>query len=364
MNILYISPENTVGTLDLYRRIHEYRGNNIRYVTFYHSPKAYREDICLDLPFNFTNNFLKKLRHRVYQLYRGKAGYHTERKGYPPVWEPEGHLDAAFIAWKEKIWDKYIQRAIREYNLYHFDIVHFESGMDFYRDARFAKELKKRGTKIVCHYHGEDLRSRGILKELDAVSDLNLTNEVDLLRKHPDIHYIFLPFDTENFLEKYPPLRMEHNIPLVTHAPTNRYYKGSNVIIPVCRQLEKEGKIRFSLIENLPHHKAMLLKRESDIFIDQIGDKGGWGYGMNSVESLAMGICTFTEMNEYYCKFLPDHPFVNVNADTLYDKLREYAVSGDARRKMSAEGPAWVRKHHDISAVGTALYEYYRQIGI
>ncbi len=35
MNILYISPENTVGTLDLYKRIHEQHGNTVRYVTFF-----------------------------------------------------------------------------------------------------------------------------------------------------------------------------------------------------------------------------------------------------------------------------------------------------------------------------------------
>ncbi|MDZ7822136.1 MAG: hypothetical protein U5N26_10205 [Candidatus Marinimicrobia bacterium] len=160
MKILYISPENTVGTLDLYRRIDESRGNQVRYVTFYHSPKGYPEDICLNLPFNFTRSVLKHLRHRVYQLYRGKNGYHTEREGYPPVWEPEGKLDAAFIARKQRIWDRRIRKAINKYGLYDADVVHFESGMDFYRDARYGREMKKRGAKIICHYHGEDLRSR------------------------------------------------------------------------------------------------------------------------------------------------------------------------------------------------------------
>jgi hypothetical protein len=364
MKILYISPENTVGTLELYRRIHGSRGNTLRYVTFYHSPKGFREDLCLNLPFNFTNSFLKILRHRVYQLYRGRTGYHMERPGYPPVWKPEGRFDAAFIAWKERIWDKRIRRAVEEHGLYDADVVHFESGMDFYKDARFAKEIKERGAKIVCHYHGEDLRSRGVLAELDALSDLNLTNEVDLLQKHPDMHYIFLPFDTDAFVQTWPPRRSEAAVPRVTHAPTNRYYKGSDVIIPVCRRLEREGVIRFSLIEDLPHRKAMALKYESDIFIDQIGDRGGWGYGMNSLESLAMGICTLTQMNAAYTAFLPDHPFVNVNAATLYERLREYAADTAGRRQKGERGPAWVRKHHDVGAVGDALYAYYEKIGL
>ena len=364
MNILYISPENTVGTLSLYKRIHEQHGNSVRYLTFFRSPKAFEEDICLDLPFNFTRPFLKNMRHRVYQLYRGREGYHKDRVGYPPVWQPEGYFDSRFLAWKEKRWNKRIQEAIKEYDLYKFDVVHFESGMDFYKDARFASELKKRGIKIICHYHGEDLRSRGVLRPLDEISDLNLTNEVDLLEKHPDIHYIFLPFDVSAFQKKYPKVDKQRGLPLVTHAPTNRYYKGSHDIIPICRKLEHEGKINFELIENKSHENAMQMKRESDIFIDQINDRGGWGYGMNSVESLAMGVCTLTEMNEYYCKFIPDHPFVNVNKDNLYDSLVKLVSDPDLRKEKGQEGTEWVKKYHDIKSVGKSLYDYYARIGL
>lgn len=364
MKILYISPENTVGTLGLYKRIHEQHGNTVRYVTFFRSPKAFEEDICLELPFNFTRPFLKKMRHRVYQIYRGREGYHKEKQGFPPVWSPEGMLDKHFLSWKEIKWNKIIQRAVHEYDLYDTDIVHFESGMDFYKDARFAKELKSRGTKIICHYHGEDLRSRGVLEPLDKISDLNLTNEVDLLEKHPNIHYIFLPFDITSFKEKYVCVNQENDLPLVTHAPTNRYYKGSDDIIPVCKKLEKEGKIRFELIENKSHDEAMKIKCRSDIFIDQINDRGGWGYGMNSVESLALGVCTATEMNDQYCKFLPDHPFVNINKNNLYEKLSALAADTSFRNKKGAEGETWVRKHHDISSVGEKLYEYYANLGL
>ena len=364
MKILYISPENTVGTLGLYKRIHEQRGNFVRYLTFFRSPKAFEEDICLELPFNFTRPFLKQARHRVYQLYRGKEGYHKDRPGYPPVWSPEGRFDKTFLAWKEKRWDKTIRKAISDHALYDFDVVHFESGMDFYKDARYAKELKKRHVKIVCHYHGEDLRSRGVLKPLDELSDLNLTNEVDLLKKHPNIHYIFLPFDLEAFQKKYPPLNEDNDRPLVTHAPTNRYYKGSDDIIPICRKLETEGKIRFELIENKSHAEAMQMKRRSDIFIDQINDRGGWGYGMNSLESLAMGVCTVTEMNDAYCKFIPDHPFANANRSNLYKILLELAENPSLRKGYAEKSVIWVKKYHDITSVGKTLYEYYRKIGL
>jgi glycosyltransferase involved in cell wall biosynthesis len=364
MKILYISPENTVGTLELYQRIHEQHGNTVRYVTFFHSPKGFREDICLNLPFNFTRPCLKHLRHKVYQMYRGKAGYHKEKDGYPPVWQPEGRLDAAFLAWKEKHWDPRIRAAIDNYGLKDFDIIHFESGMDFYKDARFAAEAKSQGAGIVCHYHGEDLRTRGVLKPLDALSDLNLTNELDLMQKHPDIHYLFLPFDLEAFRAKYRAGGKGEKPLLVTHAPTNRYYKGSDIIIPLCRELEKADLIRFRLIENLPHAEAMELKRHSDIFIDQIGERGGWGYGMNSLESLALGICTMTEMNETYENFIPDHPFVNIHAANLRERLLQVISDDTLRREKGDAGPHWIKKYHDLTAVGETLYAYYSIAGI
>ena len=42
---------------------------------------------------------------------------------------------------------------------------------------------------------------------------------------------------------------------------------------------------------------------------------------MNSIESLSMGICTLTEMNQSYEDFINDHPFVNVNKKSLEPKL-------------------------------------------
>ena len=101
------------------------------------------------------------------------------------------------------------------------------------------------------------------------------------------------------------------------HAPTNRFYKGSNHIIRICEKLKMEGKIEFDLIENVTNEDALKRKKKLDIFIDQIGDKGGWGYGMNSIESLSMGICTLTEMNQSYEDFISDHPFVNINEKSL-----------------------------------------------
>ncbi len=360
MKILYISPENTVGTLTLWKKEHESRGHQCRTITFFKNPKSYNEDICLNLPFNFTLPIMSQLRNYIYKYYRGKEGYHKKKDGYPPVWEPEGFLDRSFFKFKDFLWKPIVERAIIKYHLYDFDVFHFESGTDFLKNEFFVKELKNKDKKIICHYHGEDLRARGVMPFINKESDLNLTNELDLLNKHPNIHYIFLPFETSAFIEK----KQLNDTLRVSHAPTNRFYKGSDHIISTCEQLQSEGHIDFDLIENVPHETVLKKKAKSDIFIDQIGNRGGWGYGMNSVEALSMGICTLTEMNDKYNTFLPDHPFIHVTKNTLDYELRALINNREKILLHSTNGKMWVEKIHDVGKVADSLYDYYRSIGL
>ena len=95
--------------------------------------------------------------------------------------------------------------------------------MDFLKNEFFVQEIKKRGKKIICHYHGEDLRSRGVMPYIDSLSDLNLTNG-DLMNKHPNIKYMFLPYEMNVFQDK----GFLNEVLRVGHAPTNRYYKVQN----------------------------------------------------------------------------------------------------------------------------------------
>ncbi len=256
MKILYISPENTVGTLTLWKKEHTKRKNQCRTVTFFRSPKGFDEDICLNLPFNFTKPYLSMMRNTFYKQYRGEEGYFKEKEGHPPIWNPDGWLDSTFLKLKDQLWKPTIDKAIDEYALYDFDVVHFESGMDFLKNEFFVKELKERDKKVICHYHGEDLRSRGVMPYIDKISDLNLTNEVDLLTKHPNIDYLFLPFETSSFKSK----TSVNDTIRISHAPTNRFYKGSEIIINICEALQSEGDIEFDLIENVPHSVAISRK--------------------------------------------------------------------------------------------------------
>jgi hypothetical protein len=357
LKILYISPENTVGTLSYWKRGHELMGNECRYITFFRTAGGYEEDILLNLPLVAAKPWFMKPR-LTFAKYVEKKTLWKDIGGSPPIWNPPKWQKRLFTL-REKIWQPKIERAIREYSLEDYDVYHFEWGTDFFRDAHFAKKIKRNGKKIICQYHGQDMRNRGVIPEMDKISDLNLTNELDLTFRHPNLKYIFLPFDVKAFTPK----TFVNNQITICHATTNRFIKGSDEIIRVCEELERSHNIKFILIENQPHSVALQLKSQSDIYIDQVTDIA-WGYGMNSLESLSMGLVCLTYLNPTYEKFIPDHPFINVNAENLEEKLIDLIKNPEMIKQKAREGREWVEKYHDYRNVIRTLYEYYESIGI
>ena len=113
------------------------------------------------------------------------------------------------------------------------------------------------------------------------------------------------------------------------------------------------------MIENKSQKETVQIKSTCDILIDQIHNRGGWGYGMSSVEAMAMGLCCATELNQEYENFIPDHPFLNINENTLYNQLSHLIKNNDLLKEFKIKSRKWVEKTHDIQKVGETLYTYY-----
>ena len=93
-------------------------------------------------------------------------------------------------------------------------------------------------------------------------------------------------------------------------------------------------------------------------------NRGGWGYGMNSIEALSLGLCCATELIPEYVDFIPDNPFVNVTGDTLRNKLQELVVNPDKILEYKKKARRWVVKYHDLHNTAKVLYCYYKERGI
>jgi hypothetical protein len=359
MNILYISPEHISGTLPLFCKGHRDKGNYARYVTMFPTRFNFPEDMIMNLPLHPDKGWIIKGRTFL-QKFRGIEPEEHQPEGNPPFWEPGGFVSNAFFRTRDYLIRNLVYKYMDVNKLWDFDIYHYEQGLDFLRDSSVAIKLKLNGKHIVCFYHGNDVRNRGVIREIHELSDLNLTSELDLLEKYPGLKYLFLPIDTNEVV----PVQHENNKVKIAHATRSRFNKGSDYIIEVVKRLEQKYPVELVLMENISHKEVMEIKSTCEIYIDQIADKGGWGYGMSSVESLSQGLATCTYLNEKYLEFIPEHGFVNVNYENLEQELIKLISDKAYRYEMAKKGREWVVKVHDIKVVMDSLYNYYKEAGI
>ncbi|MBT3251812.1 MAG: glycosyltransferase [Candidatus Marinimicrobia bacterium] len=358
MKILYIAPENVVGNLNTWKAIHESRGNECRFITFFPSQFGFPDDICLNLPFVAPAPIFIWMRKLIYSMFGG-PDQQIELDGYPPVWKPANPLIKSFFSVRDQLWRKTIEPIIEKYDFLEYDVLHLETGLGLYRDGNFVKRFKEKNGTVINTFHGVELRHRGVIPAIDKMTDLNLTSELDLLPKHPNLKYLHLVFDIDQYQPDYSirqPITM-------CHATRNRYFKGSDKIIEVCRKLESSHNIRFLLAENVQHSKALEMKQEANIYIDQIANIAP-GYGMNSIEAMAMGSTCLTLMDKDYEKFMPDHPFVNVNPENLKVKLIQLIENPEKITEIAQNSHEWLKRTHSIQAVGDQLYNYYQKLGL
>jgi glycosyltransferase involved in cell wall biosynthesis len=359
MKILHVAPLNVAGVpfsmMDMQRR----SGSEARLVTLHQSDFAFPEDICLNIP--LPRNPLARW-WRASKQYQLSSDSHESDKpeSHLPTHGPKNVFERAYFTFDDRRREPIVRRAIEKYHLDEFDIIHYDGGVDFFRDSRLARRWKKEGKKIVCHYMGSDLRVRGIDPTMDGLSDLNLTNESDHLLRHSNIHYIYLPFDAAALA-----LRTQENKRLrIIHSPTNRAMKGTDFIIPVMEAIRKVRDVEFVLVENKPHQEVIHIKESCDLAIEQVGNLGGTGYGRNSLETLAMGIPTITEMTPDYVAWLPQNPFVLATRETLYASVLQLLDNAELRRELKERGRQWVLKYHSYSAVHQQLMGLYREHNI
>jgi hypothetical protein len=116
------------------------------------------------------------------------------------------------------------------------------------------------------------------------------------------------------------------------------------------------------LIEGKRQDEVVKIKQECDIYIDQIHNRGGWGYGMSSVESLSMGLVCMTELLEEYKKFIPDHPFIAIDKSNIRQKIIQLTEDKEMLLHKKSEGQKWVTKYHGIKNVVESLYSHYEKL--
>lgn len=349
--ILHIAPFNTANVPYTMVKAERKLGFESRLITLAENAFGFPEDICLDLPFLRTRG-MNRIKMSVSDPARNRVGnVHEIPEVIPRKWQPAGFLEDRLIRFREFTWKNRVKNALTAVDVLKMDTIQLDGGLEFYRNGRTISTLKNAGKKIICCYTGSDLRVRGVIPEIDELSDLNVSVEFDHIYFHPNIHHVFFPFDIESVPAEY---KKPHETIRIGHAPTNREAKGTDTILAVLGRLQASFPLEIILIEGLSHKEAMQRKGECDIFVDQLGDLG---YGVNSLEALAMGIPVATSLVRGFAERYPEHPFVEIDDKTMESKLITYLKDSQLRKALGEKGRDWVKDFHDPLRVVRKIHE-------
>ena len=235
------------------------------------------------------------------------------------------------------------------------------------RDPDILKPINKYYDKVFDHgyeYAKQEKSSyKTIVQEKFAsVGALPIVNpEMGLFLKKnvfPKSHQVYLRINIENFSPIYPNKESKNKITIV-HSPSVLIAKGSSIILPLIERLQKIYDFTFIMLHQKPRSEVLEIIQKADIFIDQII---GGSYGMAAMESMAYGKPTLCYiMPEVFKNGLSSEcPIVNVNPETIEQKLIELILNPQMRYDIGLASRAYVEKYHDAKVIAQQLLEIYK----
>lgn len=293
------------------------------------------------------------------------------------------HLERMSASERKRTRRRFFEKAVKTYDIFHF---HF--GQTFFRDASDLPLLKKMGKKMVMQHRGSDVRMLSVarsfhnpwvrVKEGKKREEEEIRKRLRLLSKHIDhaivadhellsyiepyykhIHLLRQFIDLSQFDPLYPSVKTRE--PLVIHAPTHKYVKGTEFVLQAIEQLRRDGlSFKFQLIEKLTQEEAYRRYREADIIIDQLLQGS---FGVVSLEAMALGkpvICYIR--NDLIPTYPQPLPIVNANPRTVYEKLKTLITKPELRRSLGEQGRKYVVDHHNWIAQAKQLKEIYDKL--
>ena len=250
-------------------------------------------------------------------------------------------------------------------------------------------ELRRAGIQVGMLFHGSDIRSPDRHIELYKFSpfrapaseeDRQLTETLraktaemakwvadfdgpvfvstpDLIDDVPQATWLPVVVDLEQWTEgANRPL--EREVPIVVHAPSRPFMKGSDLIEPTLRGLEARGLIQYRRLEHIPQAELVGVVQDADIVLDHfvIGN-----YGVMTCQAMAAGRVSIANIDRRVRDRVPaEIPTIQADPDTLAEVIEGVLADRDAARATAATGRAFVREFHDGRKSAAALEPWLR----
>jgi hypothetical protein len=172
---------------------------------------------------------------------------------------------------------------------------------------------------------GADQHIRDQIKRMTAGAQRVYALNPDLLHVLPS-RAEFLPYASVD-LTQWQPVWPSSGPPLIVHAPTRRWLKGTGYLLDAVSRLKSDGyDFDFELIEGLSNAEARQRYERAHLLIDQL--LAGW-YGGLAVELMALGkpvICYMRD--EDFTRIPPEMraqlPIIGSTPAGIYDVLKSW----------------------------------------
>jgi glycosyltransferase involved in cell wall biosynthesis len=152
-----------------------------------------------------------------------------------------------------------------------------------------------------------------------------------------------------------PPV-LERRVPLVVHAPSTPWLKGTEQVQAVLQPLADAGRIEFRLVTGMRPAQAAELIRSADVVVDQV--LLGL-YGVLACEAMSAGRLVLGNVGERLRSRVPaEVPVIEVTPADLGEVLERFLSDPGAAREVAARGPAFVAQFHDGRYSSEVLAEF------
>ncbi|WP_307934869.1 glycosyltransferase [Salinispora arenicola] len=138
---------------------------------------------------------------------------------------------------------------------------------------------------------------------------------------------------------------MERSRPLVLHAPSKRWTKGTDRILPAAQALHDKGYIELRIAEGVSWAEMRELVTECDIVLDQFTTGS---FGTFSVEAMAAGKPVVAYLSDHVLRTVgPDLPIVNASPANLTEVMESLLDDRDATAKIGVASARYAQAYHD-----------------
>lgn len=297
----------------------------------------------------------------------------------------------------------YFENLFKEINKWHLHrriIRKFRFEINYFRYKRFVKKLiddhdlililwqpflkncfdlkyaRKRNKKIISLFVGSDVRyydafsqefnvNNWSFPEVFKVTNIknylsyirNCEKFADLIYSVPDqsgiqlrpYYHLQIPLDINKFSFCIP----KNEIPILVHAPSQPFLKGTDIIEETLNQLRNEGlKFEYIRVKDLSNDELIRILSKADILVDEIVFHGP---GILSFEAMLSGCAVATKFLETSPKtFKP--PVCNINSENIYEKLKELISNKEQIIRLAEEARKYaIQNNSHISIVKNLL---------